>query len=64
MNGKRWRGFADMDEEQVHAIARKGGRACSEDRQHMACIGSTGGIKSGKVRRANALRRQKVRASK
>lgn len=41
------RGFASMDEEQQRAIASKGGRAVSEDRQHMAEIGRKGGQARG-----------------
>jgi general stress protein YciG len=41
------RGFAAMDEEQQRAIARKGGQAVSENRQHMAEIGRKGGRARG-----------------
>ena len=41
------RGFAAMDPEVQRAIARKGGEAVSEDRQHMAEIGRRGGEARG-----------------
>lgn len=41
-NGGR-RGFACMDREKQREIARKGGVAVSENRQHMAEIGRKGG---------------------
>ena len=37
------RGFASMDPDKQRDIARKGGRAVSQDRQHMADIGRKGG---------------------
>ena len=37
------RGFAAMDEREQREIARKGGEAVSEDRQHMSEIGRKGG---------------------
>ena len=49
------RGFASMDREQQRAIARKGGLAVSQNRQHMAEIGRKGGESSGESRsRKNA----------
>lgn len=44
------RGFASMDREQQRAIARKGGLAVSQNRQHMADIGRKGGESSGESR--------------
>ena len=44
------RGFASMDREQQRAIARKGGLAVSQNRQHMAEIGRKGGENSGESR--------------
>ena len=44
------RGFASMDREQQRAIARKGGLAVSQNRQHMAEIGRKGGESSGESR--------------
>ncbi|HEY0678757.1 MAG TPA: KGG domain-containing protein [Chitinophagaceae bacterium] len=41
------RGFASMDPEQQREIARKGGAAVSENREHMANIGRKGGEASG-----------------
>ncbi len=41
------RGFASMDREQQRSIARKGGLAVSQNRQHMAEIGRKGGENSG-----------------
>jgi general stress protein YciG len=40
---KSERGFAAMDENKQREIAKKGGEAVSEDRQHMAEIGRKGG---------------------
>lgn len=37
------RGFAAMDPEQQREIARKGGEAVSQNREHMAAIGRKGG---------------------
>jgi uncharacterized protein len=37
------RGFAAMDPQQQQAIARKGGHAVSQNREHMARIGKKGG---------------------
>lgn len=51
------RGFASMDREQQRAIARKGGLAVSQNRQHMAEIGKKGGESSGESRgKKSALR--------
>ena len=51
------RGFASMDREQQRAIARKGGLAVSQNRQHMAEIGRKGGESSGESRgKKSALR--------
>lgn len=44
------RGFASMDPEQQKAIARKGGRAVSRNKEHMREIGRKGGEASGKIR--------------
>lgn len=49
------RGFAAMDNEKQREIARKGGEAVSENRQHMAEIGRKGGAAShggGRSRKA------------
>ena len=40
------RGFESMDEEEHRKIATKGGKAVSEDREHMAGIGKKGGAHS------------------
>lgn len=45
--GKSNRGFAAMDPNEQRAIARKGGEAVSQDREHMAAIGRKGGEASG-----------------
>ena len=44
------RGFASMDAEKQREIARKGGRAVSRDRSHMAAIGRKGGMEVSKDR--------------
>jgi general stress protein YciG len=44
------RGFASMDTEKQREIARKGGRAVSRDRAHMAAIGRKGGMEVSKDR--------------
>ncbi len=41
--GGSGRGFAAMDDKAQREIARKGGAAVSENRQHMADIGRKGG---------------------
>lgn len=41
--GTSARGFASMSPEQQRAIARKGGKAVSQNRAHMAAIGRKGG---------------------
>ena len=41
--GTASRGFASMDKELQREIARKGGQAVSQNRQHMAEIGKKGG---------------------
>lgn len=48
------RGFAAMDPRAQREIARKGGAAVSQDREHMAAIGRKGGEASGGGNRANA----------
>ena len=45
--GRSNRGFAAMDPSEQRAIARKGGEAVSQDREHMAAIGRKGGEASG-----------------
>jgi general stress protein YciG len=45
------RGFASMDPEKQRQIASKGGRAVSENRNHMVQIGKKGGEASGESRR-------------
>lgn len=46
-SGRSERGFAAMNPEQQREIARKGGEAVSQDREHMAAIGRKGGEASG-----------------
>ena len=53
------RGFASMDASQQREIARMGGEAVSENREHMAAIGRKGGEASAEARandRANRAR--------
>lgn len=52
------RGFASMDREQQRAIARKGGLAVSQNRQHMAEIGRKGGESSGESRGKKSASRE------
>jgi general stress protein YciG len=52
------RGFASMDREQQRAIARKGGLAVSQNRQHMAEIGKKGGESSGESRGKKSASRE------
>jgi uncharacterized protein len=58
--GTASRGFASMDKELQREIARKGGQAVSQNRQHMAEIGRKGGEHSGINRgnRANQMNQQ------
>ena len=46
-SGRSNRGFAAMDPREQREIARKGGEAVSQDREHMAAIGRKGGEASG-----------------
>ncbi|MFA9288680.1 MAG: KGG domain-containing protein [Weeksellaceae bacterium] len=49
------RGFGAMDAKQQREIARKGGVAVSQDREHMSEIGRKGGEKSrGGGRKSNS----------
>jgi general stress protein YciG len=48
--GSGERGFAGMSDAQQREIARMGGEAVSEDREHMAEIGRKGGEASGQSR--------------
>lgn len=57
------RGFASMDREQQRAIARKGGLAVSQNRQHMAEIGRKGGESSGESRGRKATQNQEAPAT-
>ena len=45
--GRSNRGFAAMDPREQREIARTGGEAVSQDREHMAAIGRKGGEASG-----------------
>jgi general stress protein YciG len=49
-SGAADRGFAAMEEKRQREIARKGGQAVSQDRQHMSEIGRRGGISVSKNR--------------
>ena len=51
--GRSNRGFAAMDPREQREIARKGGAAVSQDREHMAAIGRKGGEASGGGNRRN-----------
>ena len=46
-SGTENRGFASMSPEEQREIARMGGEAVSEDREHMAQIGRKGGEARG-----------------
>lgn len=50
--GTQNRGFASMSEADQREIARMGGAAVSEDREHMAAIGRRGGEASAEARAA------------
>lgn len=52
-SGTHNRGFASMSETDQREIARMGGAAVSENREHMAAIGRKGGEASAEVRAAN-----------
>ncbi len=58
-SGTHNRGFASMSESDQREIARMGGTAVSENREHMAAIGRKGGEASAEARAAN---RQAARA--
>ena len=47
------KGFASMTPEERREIAKKGGKAVSMNRAHMAEIGRKGGERSGSVRKKN-----------
>ncbi len=49
-SGNQERGFAGMSEEEQREIARKGGEAVSEDREHMSVIGRKGAEKRNEER--------------
>ena len=51
-SGTENRGFASMSPEEQREIARMGGEAVSEDREHMAQIGRKGGEASAEARAA------------
>jgi general stress protein YciG len=51
-NGTQNRGFASMSEAEQREIARMGGAAVSENREHMAAIGRRGGEASAEARAA------------
>jgi hypothetical protein len=51
-SGTQNRGFASMSEADQREIARMGGAAVSEDREHMAAIGRRGGEASAEARAA------------
>lgn len=50
MKNTKNRGFASMDPEKQKAIAQKGGRSLSQNKEHMSAIGKLGGRRSGEVR--------------
>jgi general stress protein YciG len=51
-SGMQNRGFASMSDAEQREIARMGGAAVSEDREHMAQIGRKGGQSSAEARAA------------
>jgi general stress protein YciG len=53
-SGTQNRGFASMSEAEQREIARMGGAAVSEDREHMAEIGRRGGEASAEARAQRA----------
>lgn len=55
------RGFASMGEAEQREIARMGGTAVSENREHMAQIGRKGGEASAEARSAASRERQRKR---
>lgn len=57
-SGTANRGFASMDPERQREIARKGGAAVSQNREHMAQIGRRGGEASGHSRSNRANQNQ------
>lgn len=57
-SGTENRGFASMGEAEQREIARMGGTAVSENREHMAQIGRKGGEASAEARSAASKERQ------
>ena len=55
------RGFASMGEAEQRELARMGGTAVSENREHMAQIGRKGGEASAEARSAASRERQRKR---
>lgn len=60
-SGTENRGFASMGEAEQREIARMGGTAVSENREHMAQIGRKGGEASAEARSAASRERQRKR---
>lgn len=60
-SGTQNRGFASMGEAEQREIARMGGAAVSENREHMAQIGRKGGEASAEARSAASRERQRKR---
>lgn len=60
-SGTENRGFASMGEAEQREIARMGGTAVSENREHMAQIGRKGGEASAEARAAASKERQRKR---
>jgi uncharacterized protein len=60
-SGTENRGFASMGEAEQREIARMGGTAVSENREHMAQIGRKGGEASAEARSAASKERQRKR---
>ena len=60
-SGTQNRGFASMGEAEQREIARMGGTAVSENREHMAQIGRKGGEASAEARSAASKERQRKR---
>ena len=60
-SGTENRGFASMGEAEQREIARMGGTAVSENREHMAQIGRKGGEASAEARSTASKERQRKR---
>lgn len=59
-NPTNMKGFAKLSPEQRKVIARKGGVAVSQNREHMSLIGRRGGQVSGYSRRIKAINKPSI----